>query len=516
MHRSAESNVRDTNAASGFLGDGTWTSFARVAARSRVERRQRAAVGDRDAATASSPRRTAGDARRRLGSRTFDGGDAGTASRRRRRDRRPGHRLPGRRSSTGPRRPTSPDALRPVTQGASSGGPCLSSPRATSSIRRTGSARASPGTAANGENLFELRLHVANQIEDLVVYTTNRLDDARPMWDALRTHSPTEAMTLTVRGGVLAGGALQGEALGTSTPMGVAPVQATGAIVYWTTDDTTTGTAALKGFSPGDESVELVLARRSTPRRRARRRTCIGCHTATPDGELRRLHDDDVRRAAVDRRARAHRPGRRHRGIRARVPGAPAAPPRSRAGTSAPWRSRPRTGQTGIGALSSRTTTTASGTNIVLSWIDVEATSAASASGTLARNGDSQLAGAPAWSHDGQTVAYVSTNRVCTGRLGNCTPQYDSPPDPGSRAALYTVPYAGGAGGTATPRPGRVRPSLQSTTRRFRPTISCSSSTAFPTTTTSTTSRRRRSSSCPRAGGPRPGSRRTIRPRAPA
>jgi hypothetical protein len=107
--------------------------------------------------------------------------------------------------------------------------------------------------------------------------------------------------------------------------------------------------------------------------------------------------------------------------------------------------------------------------NIVLAWFDVEATSAATASGTLARTDDSQLAGAPAWSHDGKTIAYVSTNRVCTGRLGNCTPQYNVPADPGSRADLYEIPYAGGAGGSATPVQGASDPTLQEWYPSFSP-----------------------------------------------
>jgi hypothetical protein len=98
----------------------------------------------------------------------------------------------------------------------------------------------------------------------------------------------------------------------------------------------------------------------------------------------------------------------------------------------------------------------------VLKWVNLNATTLAGTSGALARNGDAQLAGAPSWSHDGNTVAYVSTNRVCTGRLGNCTPNvYNQPPDQGSAADIYTVPYAGGAGGAATPLNGASDPTLQ-------------------------------------------------------
>ena len=215
-------------------------------------------------------------------------------------------------------------------------------------------------------------------------------------------------MTLGIRGGVLSGTTLQGEALGSQTTMGVAPVQATGAIVYWTTSDTVTGSSALKGFSPGDESVETVLTPAQYGQAQGTSSQCIGCHSSSPGGEFvaftTTTYDND-----------------------------------------------------------------GSASNIVLSWVDLEATSASSASGTLARNGDTQLAGAPSWSHDGATVAYVSTNRICTGRLGNCTPQYQAPADVGSRADLYVVPYAGGAGGAATPLQGASDPSAQEYYPSFSP-----------------------------------------------
>jgi Tol biopolymer transport system component len=99
--------------------------------------------------------------------------------------------------------------------------------------------------------------------------------------------------------------------------------------------------------------------------------------------------------------------------------------------------------------------------NVVLSWVDLEATNPSAASGTIARTGDTQMPAAPSWSHDGNAVAYVSTNRVCTGRLGNCTPQYRLPQDQGSRADVYTVPYSGGLGGNASGVHGASDPTIQ-------------------------------------------------------
>src|SRR5262249_4485488 len=60
-----------------------------------------------------------------------------------------------------------------------------------------------------------------------------------------------------------------------------------------------------------------------------------------------------------------------------------------------------------------------------LAWFDLES----GATGTLARNGDPRGVGAPTWSHDGNTIAYVSTDAELTGRLDN------------GQADLYAVPY---------------------------------------------------------------------------
>lgn len=363
----------------------------------------------------------------------------------------------------------SPTLFGPTTQGASSGGPCLVEPANDVLYPQNWLRPRFTWTAANGENLFELRLHVGNQLQDLVVYTTNTTW-TMPVatWNSLRSDSPTEPMTLSVRGGVLSGSTLQSEALGTSTPMGVAPVPATGAIVYWTTDDTMTGTAALKGFSPGDESVESVLTPAQYSQAQGTTSSCIGCHTSTPDGEFAAFTTTTTSQAEwvdalglVDPDAGT-------------VGSAPSYVSSAGAQALARWNVGAATFSAAHWASGDRKAIVSydndnSGTNIVLSWIDVEAPSAAAAAGSVARNGDSQLAGAPAWSHDGNTIAYVSTNRVCTGRLGNCTPQYEAPSDPGSRAAIYTVPYAGGMGGTATPLQGASDPTLQSYYPAFSP-----------------------------------------------
>jgi WD40-like Beta Propeller Repeat len=66
--------------------------------------------------------------------------------------------------------------------------------------------------------------------------------------------------------------------------------------------------------------------------------------------------------------------------------------------------------------------------------------------GFLARNGDSRGAEGPTWSHDGQTVVYVSTNAAKDGRLAQ------------GAADLYAVPYNARAGGDAMPVKGASDP----------------------------------------------------------
>jgi hypothetical protein len=87
-----------------------------------------------------------------------------------------------------------------------------------------------------------------------------------------------------------------------------------------------------------------------------------------------------------------------------------------------------------------------------LIWMELDS----GATGTLARQGDPAGAAAPSFSHDGTQIVYTSTNANQDGRLGVGT------------ADLYTVPYAGGAGGPATPIAGAA----QSDAAEYYPSLS--------------------------------------------
>ena len=115
-----------------------------------------------------------------------------------------------------------------------------------------------------GAGLYEIRLHAANQANDLVVYTTNTtwtMD--KKMWTALAVHTRDMPIEVTVRSAPPGGGQVL---LGSKVHFTIAPVAANGKLVYWSTSGTTyfngqpTGTeTVLNGFAVGDESVVEVL-----------------------------------------------------------------------------------------------------------------------------------------------------------------------------------------------------------------------------------------------------------------
>jgi len=334
----------------------------------------------------------------------------------------------------------------PTSQGATTGGPCLIEPEVGSIYPNNWLRPRFAWIAPANANLFELRLHVGNQTNDLVVYTTaNQWTMSEAMWEALRADSQDVPMTITVRSGEFSGGTLSGEALGSSGALGIAPVGAPGAIVYWAIVGGMAGTGILEGFSVGDESVETVLTGPQVQENPAPagNRACIGCHAATPDG------------LSVGFQAEWLGPNGGYNNSIATI-GQDAAP------GGIPSYLTPAAGEA-LGALAGAPIFSAahwtSGDRIEilsntgdLTWVDLEATGA-NVSGLLARSlgadaGDSQGATAPTWSHDGSTIVYTSlpVGGITNGRPGS------GPMD------LYSVPYNAKAGGNAAPVPGASDP----------------------------------------------------------
>jgi mono/diheme cytochrome c family protein len=223
-------------------------------------------------------------------------------------------------------------------------------------------------------------------------------------------------------------------ATGSSGSVHIAPVQAGGAIVYWTTSSNT----ALKGFHINDKAVQTILTPASITKA-GKATTCIGCHTSAPDGRLAFFGRADPA-FAVD----------------ARLVDGTSGPPAASQVTANALANLARTNQDlptlSKGHYSSAdavavTTMLGAGTNgkWELVWTDLLAQTGGT--GILTRTGDSNGAATPSWSHDGRTIVYTSSNNVVDGRV-----------DTGN-GDLWTVPYNNHSGGTAQALPGANSPS---------------------------------------------------------
>ena len=174
-----------------------------------------------------------------------------------------------------------------------------------------------------------------------------------------------------------------------STNFVIAPVDAPGKIVYWALAG---GLGSLKGFGIGEEGVENVLVPSQVAARRPDQETCIGCHSATPDGNAvgfalgQGLYLDsiaDIRTGPAREWCLRTSPPRR-------------SPPS--ASSRGPRPTRRRTGATATASWSSATPATCTGSS-----------STATGQGIVARKGDVRQATAPTFRHDGKGIVYVST-----------------------------------------------------------------------------------------------------------
>ena len=352
---------------------------------------------------------------------------------------------------------TSQQLFGPQNNGALSGGPCVMEPESNTLYPHNWLRPRFRWVASAGENLFELRVHAANQNKDLIVYTTDTSwTMPQTMWDLVRNHSNDMPMTMTVRGGVWDGkSSLAGVAFGNGGTIGIAPVDAPGSIVYWYTNGYT-GAIGLNGFHVGDETVTPAL---STGQVQEQTVTCMGCHVGTPDG------------ASVVFSAENNTWGNLLAEVDTGDGGAPGSVPSyaGNAGLQALL-----TGPLGMSTISKAhwqdgDRVVIASDNPDLQWIDVAATDPSKARGTIARVGTQAagpIAGAPSFSHDGKTIVYTATNHAADGRLGGYVFDTD---DPGSLADLYTVPFNNRAGGNITPVAGASDPSVQEYYPAFSP-----------------------------------------------
>jgi hypothetical protein len=344
---------------------------------------------------------------------------------------------------------SAPGLFGPAGSGNPSGGPCLFEPEPGALFPSNWLRprfRFNPG---GDQNLFEIRLHSADEIDDLVVYTGSSLwTMPAPMWQSLALHATSGPITMTVRGAHFNGQALDGApSVGTSGPITIAPAAAAGAIVYWTTS----GGSALKGFQIGEETVGPTL----TPKQ-AKMPTvggqvgCIGCHTSTPDGLYAAFTAQSPwsnALASIEQNKVGIQPPFLSAGALAAL--TTLGDLGIQTYSKAHWKNGDYTMVTPFG----------SGQSTRLAWFDLQGQGSGEgqAYGFLKRDGDSRGAGAPTWSHDGKTVVYVSTDAEVTGRLSV------------GDADLYAVPYNARQGGAAAPIPGASDPELEEYYPAFSP-----------------------------------------------
>jgi hypothetical protein len=326
-----------------------------------------------------------------------------------------------------------------------SGAPCLGSPATGTLMPRNWLRPRFEYRPSADENLFEIRLEVARFATPLRIYTTDRTYAlAKDLWDKLRLSVNDEAITVSVRALTLSStGTVQTPpSPAAQATFTIAPVDAPGKIVYWALPSAdTTMSGILSGFGIGEESVETVLTGpQVNPPMRGTQDNCIGCHAATPDGlgvgfvfgpPSSMIGLDTYFDSVADIQTQT-------------LGGMPAGVMGSAVTTIRALR--------GIPAFS--LAHWSDGDRIVLlsdaqeqgdlRWVDLSTGD----QGTLARTGDANGAVEPTFSHDGNTIVYVSTPRssIHDGRL-NTAP-----------ADLFVVPYGARAGGTAMALPGASDP----------------------------------------------------------
>lgn len=308
-------------------------------------------------------------------------------------------------------------------------GPCLIDPEIGSLFPRNWLRLRARWAAPAGQNLFELRLHAANQTNDLVVYTTAKeWKMPADVWANLTAHTVDQPITITVRGAQVTGGNLVGmPTKGTSGDFTIAPVAAPGSIVYWTTS----GGTVLRGFKIGEETYHDVLK----PAQAGSTVQCVGCHSSTPDGNYVAYSRTDVGSNGDPAQI----------GFRS-VDGQLTEPPF----LTASARTLLARQQQELPTFSAAHWTAGDHTALVMShlstnpyeisWIDLEAASTTQGMGwgIIARTGDSKGAAAAAFSHSGQNIVYVSGVNPSSGvTLGS------------GDGDIYTVPYNNRQGGQA-------------------------------------------------------------------
>ncbi|HXN32136.1 MAG TPA: hypothetical protein VN894_09750 [Polyangiaceae bacterium] len=193
--------------------------------------------------------------------------------------------------------------------GSTTGGPCLAEPADGALYPKNWlRPRVLWAPASATQTLFEVRVHADGEANDYVVYT-DKTSWTMPSatWKTIAYTGGTPSvdgnlmgkpLTVTVRGMSATGGM---PSVSNSATITIAPAIADGALIFWTSSSfakTSTNTT-LQGFHVGDEGTTQALVA-SDVLQPVRAQSvdggnlgpaayngvfCIGCHTATPDGQ---------------------------------------------------------------------------------------------------------------------------------------------------------------------------------------------------------------------------------------
>jgi hypothetical protein len=305
-----------------------------------------------------------------------------------------------------------------------------------------------------GQNVFELRLSVDNQINELVIYTSQPgFTFPADVWAGLTSHSAGHDLKVRLRGATVDGGAITaGPQVGAEGVLHIAPVAAPGSIVYWTS---TAGTA-LKGFTLGSTDLKTVITPANT-----NGGSCVSCHASAPDGLLSFFTYDKPGNPAP-------------RSVTARrVDGSGGMPTEmqvsavalgilDRSRQTAPTLSKAHYSAKDAVAVTVFYDPVLTNGKWELAFTDLHATDPNTGWGLLARNGDAHpVTASPTFWHDGSTIAYTSAPTGGEGVVTGIT-------DADQAMDIYTIPWNDRQGGNATPLPGASDPAYM----EFYPVIS--------------------------------------------
>lgn len=315
---------------------------------------------------------------------------------------------------------------------AAPGGPCLTEPTIGARYPRNVADTLLEWMPAVGQDVYEVKISVAGQEGGLTVYTDRqnyRVPSA--WWAAMSAASQSVDITVSVRGAKRQGDGISGAAFsGTIGTVQVAPADAAGAVVYWTTSNGT----ALKGFRLGDSTVRTVMTPATIDSAGGGRKTgCIGCHASSPDGKIAFF-------GRVESGGSAYSVEGRSADGNSAIPMFIASA--ARTALMRTEQDLPVTSPGAWGAASAIVMTQRKDVNTgnrwELSWTDL----ISGKNGLTVRTGDALEPATFAWRTDASAIVYGRTSVVVDGHPDT------SPVD------LWSVPFNGGVGGAAQPVAG--------------------------------------------------------------